>query len=90
MSAGVWVLIVAVVGAVAFGLFRALTDGRFRGTHLVRGVEPTPAPDPKVTEAPTSLLDGTPWAERPRRARDAAAVLLGVLRALPGDASGAR
>ncbi len=62
MSAGVWVLIVAVVGAVAFGLFRALTDGRFRGTHLVRGVEPAPAPDPKVTEAPTSLLDGTPWA----------------------------
>ena len=35
MSAGVWVLIVAVIGALAFGLYRAVTDGRFRGTHQV-------------------------------------------------------
>jgi thiol-disulfide isomerase/thioredoxin len=65
MSTGVWVLIVAVVGAVAFGLFRALTDGRFRGTHAVRGVEATPAPasaEP-AAPAPASLLEGTPWAD---------------------------
>ena len=60
MSAGVWVLIVAVVGAVAFGLFRALTDGRFRGTHPVRGAAPALGPEKALT--PTSLLDGTPWA----------------------------
>jgi thiol-disulfide isomerase/thioredoxin len=59
MSAGVWVLIVAVVGALAFGLFRAVTDGRFRGTHKVHGAE-----TPSVTEAPAaeSLLTDTPWA----------------------------
>lgn len=33
-------LLVAVVLAVCFGLWRALTDGRFRGTHRVRGVSP--------------------------------------------------
>jgi thiol-disulfide isomerase/thioredoxin len=37
MSSGVVVLVVAVVLAVAFGLWRAATDGRFRGTHQVRG-----------------------------------------------------
>lgn len=55
MSTGAWVLIVAVVGAVAFGLYRALTDGRFRGTHAVRGAT--------AVEEPTaeSVLAGTPW-----------------------------
>jgi thiol-disulfide isomerase/thioredoxin len=40
MSAGLWVLLVAVAVAVGFGSYRAATDGRFRGTHEVRGVEP--------------------------------------------------
>jgi thiol-disulfide isomerase/thioredoxin len=31
------VLVAAVVGALAFGGWRALSDGRFRGTHRVRG-----------------------------------------------------
>ncbi len=61
MSAGVWVLIVAVVGALAFGLFRAVTDGRFRGTHKVHGAEPAAAgAEPPATE---SLLTDTPWAD---------------------------
>ncbi len=38
MSQGAWVLVVALVAATAFGLVRALRDGRFRGTHRVRGV----------------------------------------------------
>lgn len=59
MSAGVWVLIVAVVGAAAFGLFRALTDGRFRGTHRVHGADAATGPTPE--SAVTSVLDGTPW-----------------------------
>lgn len=37
MSAGAWVLVAAVVVALAFGLYRAAVDGRFRGTHPVRG-----------------------------------------------------
>ena len=37
MDLGRWVLLVAVVGALAFGGWRALSDGRFRGTRRVRG-----------------------------------------------------
>ena len=44
-------VVVALVLATAFGLFRAFTDGRFRGTHRVRGAEQT-------TEVPVSVLDG--------------------------------
>ena len=32
-------LVVALVAATAFGLYRAARDGRFRGTHAVPGVE---------------------------------------------------
>jgi thiol-disulfide isomerase/thioredoxin len=57
MSPGVIVLLVAVVAAVAFGSYRALTDGRFRGTHKVRGADAT------VPEAGhASVLADTPWA----------------------------
>ena len=44
MTAGAWVLVVAVVAALAFGLYRAVVDGRFSGTHRVRGVEPEAQP----------------------------------------------
>ena len=52
MTAGAWVLVVAVVAAVAFGLYRAVVDGRFTGTHRVRGAEdgPAEAAEPAVTE----------------------------------------
>ncbi len=60
MSTGIWVLLVAVVAALAFGLFRALTDGRFRGTHRVHGVDTAPEAEEPVAE---SLLQGTPWAD---------------------------
>ena len=36
MTTGAWVLIVAVVAALAFGLYRAAADGRFRGTRRLR------------------------------------------------------
>jgi thiol-disulfide isomerase/thioredoxin len=61
VSTGVVVLIVAVVAAVAFGLFRAVTDGRFRGTHKVAGAASAPEATPEP--APASVLDGTPWAD---------------------------
>jgi thiol-disulfide isomerase/thioredoxin len=44
MTVGQWVLVVAVVGALAFGGWRAVSDGRFRGTHRVRGLGASPAP----------------------------------------------
>ena len=54
MSQAVWVLVVALVLASAFGLLRAARDGRFRGTHAL------PADEAPTPEAPASagLLDG--------------------------------
>jgi thiol-disulfide isomerase/thioredoxin len=66
VNTGTWVLIVAVAAALAFGLFRALTDGRFRGTHRVHGLstEPVAPATTEPVEPPKreSVLDGTPWA----------------------------
>ena len=53
MSQGAWVLVVALVLATAFGVFRAVRDGRFRGTHALSDVEPV-----HEDNAPTSVLDG--------------------------------
>ena len=36
MTSGAWIAVGAVVLALAFGLWRLGTDGRFRGTHVVR------------------------------------------------------
>ncbi|PKH37704.1 Thioredoxin [Nocardioides alpinus] len=36
MSTGAWIALAAVVVALGLGLWRASTDGRFRGTHVVR------------------------------------------------------
>lgn len=36
MTTGAWIVVAAVVLATGFGLWRAGTDGRFRGTHAVR------------------------------------------------------
>ena len=63
MSTGVLVLILAVVAALGFGTYRAATDGRFRGTHRVRGVDGVDEPQATADEqTPPSVLDGTPWA----------------------------
>ena len=56
MTTGAWVLVVAVVAAIGFGLYRAATDGRFSGTHRVRGVE-APA-DTEAEPLPVSVLHG--------------------------------
>jgi len=68
VNTGTWVLLLAVVVAVAFGLFRAVTDGRFRGTHRVHGLSSSAPVDASVAEdveepAHESLLAGTPWAD---------------------------
>lgn len=45
---------VVLVVATAFGLWRAMSDGRFRGTHQVRGAETSDLSGPR----PVSVLDG--------------------------------
>ncbi|WP_248583365.1 thioredoxin family protein [Nocardioides sp. InS609-2] len=62
MSTGQWVLAGAVLLAVAFGGWRLIVDGRFRGTHRVAGAgEPGPTVE---SPAAVSLLDSTPYAGR--------------------------
>jgi thiol-disulfide isomerase/thioredoxin len=56
VSTGIWILLVAVVVALAFGSYRAVSDGRFRGTHRVRGAVAT---DESTDQR--SLADA-PWA----------------------------
>jgi thiol-disulfide isomerase/thioredoxin len=65
MTPGAIVLVVAAVLAVGFGTWRLFTDGRFRGTHVIRhaadqpeGTPPGEAPAPR----PDPLLSGTEWA----------------------------
>jgi thiol-disulfide isomerase/thioredoxin len=59
MTVGQWVLVVAVVGALAFGGWRAVSDGRFRGTHRVRaGLETGAGRPPGPAE---SLLADTSY-----------------------------
>jgi thiol-disulfide isomerase/thioredoxin len=62
MSTGIWVVIVAALAAVAFGLYRAAVDGRFRGTHRIHDVE-EPADTGSGEPGAESLLAGTKWAD---------------------------
>ena len=57
MSSGAWIAVVAVVLALGFGLWRAATDGRFRGTHAVRQ-----SGSPSVEEARSDALRRPPAA----------------------------
>ena len=60
MSTGQVVLVVAVLLALAFGAYRAAVDGRFRGTHRVRGAAAPVAE--RSGPVVTSVLADTPWA----------------------------
>lgn len=53
VTEGVWVLVAVLVLATGSGLLRAARDGRFRGTHQVRGA------DANATAAPVSVLAET-------------------------------
>ncbi|WP_028644631.1 thioredoxin family protein [Nocardioides sp. URHA0020] len=75
MSSGAWVVVAAVVLGVGFGLYRMLTDGRFRGTHQVRHADsadnadnaaaaeapgaPAPSPEAAWTDVVASIPDAT-------------------------------
>lgn len=56
MSSGAWIAIAAVVLAVGFGLWRAGTDGRFRGTHAVRRAAAPVEQDPPAATHPGAEL----------------------------------
>lgn len=62
MNSGAWIAVAAIAVAVAFGLYRAATDGRFRGTHRVRGAEA--ADDVASEPVKDSVVAGTPWSEQ--------------------------
>ena len=51
MTTGAWIVVAAVVLALAFGLWRLATDGRFRGTDVVR---PPAAPDLEADDVPVT------------------------------------
>jgi thiol-disulfide isomerase/thioredoxin len=69
MDLGRWVLVVAIVGALGFGAWRALSDGRFRGTHRVAGLDSARPAEDRAAEEPASVLLGTPYdGERGERA----------------------
>jgi thiol-disulfide isomerase/thioredoxin len=62
MTSGAWVLVAAVVVALALGAWRTLTNGTFRGTHRVLGgaaVVSTGSTDGAV--GPGSVLAGTAY-----------------------------
>lgn len=58
MTVGLWVLVVAIALATGFGTWRALTDGRIRGTHRVPGLD--------LDDAETASLTSSsrPWADQ--------------------------
>ena len=62
MSTGAWVVLAAVVVAVAFGCYRLLTDGRFRGTHTIRDADTPPVVE--VRGAPATSLETTQATEQ--------------------------
>lgn len=69
MSLGLWIALAAVVVALAFGAYRALTDGRFRGTRAVpsAGVVPdamtgdTPRTDVMASGTTPTTTGETTW-----------------------------
>ena len=64
MSTGLWVAVLAVVVALAFGAYRAVVDGRFRGTRQLPPSEK--GPEVKIVHDP--LRDVVPLEQRGERA----------------------
>jgi thiol-disulfide isomerase/thioredoxin len=63
VTEGAWVLAAAVVAVLVLGLWRWGNDGRFRGTHTVRGAGED-APPPQEPELLDLLPRGTRLGER--------------------------
>lgn len=56
MSTGAWIAVVAVALALGVGTWRLVTDGRFRGTHVVRRPAGDDAPPPAATPPGAELV----------------------------------
>jgi thiol-disulfide isomerase/thioredoxin len=56
MTVGQWALLISVVVALGFGIYRAWADGRFTGTHRVRGAEGADTAEVAADPAPVSVL----------------------------------
>ncbi|MCZ4499898.1 MAG: putative thioredoxin [Marmoricola sp.] len=67
MSTGAWFLVVTLALAAAFGGYRALTDGTFRGTRRVgygRVTRKLPgSQDASSAPVVASVVEGTPWVD---------------------------
>jgi thiol-disulfide isomerase/thioredoxin len=59
VTSGGWMLVIVVVAVLGFGLYRAAANGRFTGTHRVRGVHDASA---ATMPAPGGVLAGTSYA----------------------------
>ncbi len=64
MSTGSWIAVIAIAVALAFGLFRLLTDGRFRGTKELHVAHEDHAPEPHAWNAVTDALGETELGDR--------------------------
>lgn len=60
MSAGAWVLLVALVAAGGFGLYRARTDGRFGRTRAAADAPGVPASTPATPATPDAAATPEP------------------------------
>ncbi|MEI2810309.1 MAG: thioredoxin family protein [Nocardioides sp.] len=59
LTTGQWLVVVVIPLVLVLGFMRAATDGRFRGTHRVRGADAVGAP-----EEASGVLAGTEYAEQ--------------------------
>lgn len=64
MSTGAWIAVIAIAVALAFGVFRLLTDGRFRGTKELHVAHEDHPPEPHAWDAVTDALGETELGER--------------------------
>ena len=84
MGTGLVIVVAALVLALGFGLYRAATDGRFRGTKAVRGAS-APADSVSVASPVTwdAVAAALPSAELGERARNLRRIEIGMCR-MPG------
>jgi thiol-disulfide isomerase/thioredoxin len=64
VTPGIIVLVVSVVAALAFGGYRAATDGRFRGTRRVRRQAGSDRQTSAIAPDRPAVLAGTPWSDQ--------------------------